>query len=212
MKTKKMVLKDERGYVLVTALMILVILTFLGIASLNTTTFELQISGNDRMAKDAFFRADGGSEAGIELIEQNVSCPAGFSINQIAGVDIIERTFAYNKFPKDVHGVPAGWDDDQALNALPSDTIRSIRIPADPAQRNDTSPHTNLAAWGSTQYQQGSAMQMVAGYEGKGKGAAAGGVAIIYNLHSQYTGMRNSESIVEILWKHVIGQEGVCNY
>ncbi len=58
----------------------------------------------------------------------------------------------------------------------------------------------------------GSALQMVAGYEGKGKGAAGGGAYIEYRLHSQHVGLRNSETKIAILWNHMVGQEGTCNY
>jgi hypothetical protein len=59
-------LESEKGFVLITALVILVLLTFLGIFALNTTTTEIQISGNDRAYKQAFYRADSGISYAVQ--------------------------------------------------------------------------------------------------------------------------------------------------
>lgn len=53
-------LRDEKGSTLIFALMILVILTLIGIAATNISTIEIQISGNERAYKEAFFKADAG--------------------------------------------------------------------------------------------------------------------------------------------------------
>ena len=205
-------MRNEEGFALIISMMIMLVLTMLGIFATNTSVLELNISGNAKIAKEAFFRADGGTQVGSELIEENVSCPNGFTspfaIIRIDGIDVYERDFAQNKQIQDINGASAGT----SLADLPSDTIRSIRIPSDPANRSDTVPHTNLAVWGITKLMTGSALQMVAGYEGKGKGAAAGGAYIEYDLHSQQVGVRNSEAKIASLWRHMVGQEGTCNY
>lgn len=213
MKSMYFLSKNEDGFVLVTAMVMLVILTLLGTFALNTTIFELQISGNDRVAKQTFYKADGGAQAGIELLEQNLSCPDGFSAanTSIGGIDNIDRQLAYHENMSDI----AGYFTGATLADIPSDTIRAIRIPDDltPANRsNDGLPHTNLTAWGQTKYLPGSGMQMVAGYEGKGKGAAGGGAYIEYDLHSQHIGVANSETKIVTQWRHMVGQEGDCNY
>ena len=41
----------EDGYVLVVALLVMAILSLLGIAGMNTSTFEMQVAGNDWNAK-----------------------------------------------------------------------------------------------------------------------------------------------------------------
>lgn len=202
--------KNEEGFILVTALVVLVLLTFLGTFASNTTMFELQISGNDKVARDTFFKADGGVQAGVELIEENVSCPTGFvkTTTAIGGIDIMESAFAYNLLIEDIEGA----DNTSVLDVLPSDTIRSIRIPDDPASRVDTAPHTNIAIWGATDLLDGSDLTMVAAYAGLAKNAPGGGTCIDYNLHSQHVGVANSVAEVAILWRHMIGREGTCNY
>ena len=66
---KNEVIDNERGFVLIIALLMLVILTSLGIyASVNTNT-ELQISGNERVAKDVFYIAESGWMRAFQWIE-----------------------------------------------------------------------------------------------------------------------------------------------
>lgn len=77
-------LSDNRGAVLVIALMLLAVLTILGIAALNTTTTEIRISGNEKVYKEAFYNA----EAGIAYSVQSgvaffPSAPTGV-VNNIA--------------------------------------------------------------------------------------------------------------------------------
>ena len=204
---------NENGFALVIAMMIMIILTMLGIFATNTSIMELQISGNDRLAKEAFYRADGGTEAGIVLTEENMSCPNGFrsqfSPIRIGGVDVFEKDFVSNTKLQDINGAGQGVTPAE----VPSDTVRSIRIPTDPANRSDTPPHTNLAVWSTgSELGTGSAIQMVSGYEGVGKGAASGGGRKLMKIASQHIGTRQTEAKIILEWRHVIGQEGTCNY
>ena len=47
---------------------------------------------------------------------------------------------------------------------------------------------------------------------GKGKGAATGGAHIAYDIVSGHIGALNSQAMVQLQWRHVIGQEGPCLY
>ena len=212
---------NDDGFVLVAALLMLVVLTLIGIAATSTTNIELKIAGNDKTAGESFHKADGGLEASIEVLEQNIRCPTGFSLApasfdnsdattffSISGVNIFDNGFALDESMDDV----AGSISPTTLGDIPSDTVRSLRLPFDPAASNDTATHTNMAVWGVTKYVAGSAIQMAAGYEGKGKGAAGGGGAILYEVHSQHSGKNNSESIVALEWLHIISSLVGCQY
>jgi len=216
-------LKNENGFVLITAMIMLVILTLIGTFALNTTTFELQISGNDRVAKDTFYQADGGTEAAIELVEQNFSCDVGFktlgiskadkdpaTFGSIAGVDVFETRFVMSEQPKDVAGAAAGakiTDPD-----FPSDTIRSIRIPGDPATRDDVAPHTNIAVYSVPKRVAGGPQGMAEGSSGPGFGQAHGGLERLVHIVSAHTGKNNALSKIHLQWHHMIGQRGDCIY
>jgi hypothetical protein len=205
------------GFILIVSLVVLMLLTIIGISATRFTSVELQIAGNDKVHKSTFYQADGGSEVGILMVEENVSCPTGFNAPVLSnndpgtflnlqGVQVADSNFAYDEGFGDIPGSPASIAD------LPSDTARSIRIPFDMASATDASPHTNIAIFGDTQLAAGSAIQMAAGYDGKGKGAGASGAFIAYDIHSQHLGVQSSETVLRVEWKHLIGQEGICNY
>ena len=58
MKTKY--LKEEKGIVLVLAMLMLLVLTLIGISALNTGTHDILISGNERASVQAFYAAEAG--------------------------------------------------------------------------------------------------------------------------------------------------------
>jgi len=193
MKEKQFMNKED-GSITVLALILLVLLTLLGIAATTTSSIEVQIAGNDDRHKKALYEADGGTEVGFEMLEQNIACPNGFNTEPLIIGDVTVST-------KDF------WlTDHEPTGDYPSDAVRDIII------NRTAGAHTNLTIYGSTQLSTGSAIQMVAGYEGKGKGAASGGAHIICNVYSKHMGRDNSQSMVISQWRHMIGQEGACNY
>jgi hypothetical protein len=50
---------------------------------------------------------------------------------------------------------------------------------------------------------EGSAMQIGAGYEGVGKGAAGGGTFTNYLIRAHRVGQRNSIAEVDLGWRHI---------
>lgn len=68
-------LKNERGAALITALIILVLLTLIGIAAINTSTTEIQISSNVRGSKISLSEADSGIGTGMRWLSD--ICNAG---------------------------------------------------------------------------------------------------------------------------------------
>jgi Tfp pilus assembly protein PilX len=57
------ILKNQSGAALVIALIMMIVLTLIGLASTFTSTFEIRLSGNKRGSTDAFYAADGGIQA-----------------------------------------------------------------------------------------------------------------------------------------------------
>ena len=80
-KKSNLVLRNESGAALVVALLMIVILSLIGIASSSNSTFEIRLSGNKRGATDAFYSADAGVKAVMGIIDnfntiQNPTPPA----------------------------------------------------------------------------------------------------------------------------------------
>ncbi|MFV0438910.1 MAG: PilX N-terminal domain-containing pilus assembly protein [Desulfopila sp.] len=193
---------DEHGFVLVTALIIMVVLTIIGIAATRNTSLELQIAGNDKVHNTTFYGAEGGAILGTEILEQNINCSTGFAS------DTIETNFKIpNALDFHLNPVPAASD----LNDLV--LIDSNADIAFPLKYNETAtPDVFIKIGGGSRVQPGGSLQMAAGYEGVGKSAAGGGVARVYDIYSRHQGPRNSQSIIAMSWRHMIGSESTCNY
>ena len=81
----KILLHEEDGFILITSMVVLMILSFIGIAGTRNTTAELQIAGNDKTVKELFYDAESAAmeSAGLmnneddpdELIAKRTSKP-----------------------------------------------------------------------------------------------------------------------------------------
>lgn len=226
MKRLLITVLNERGFILVTAMLTMVVLTIIGVSATNMTEVELQIAGNDRMAKEAFYYADGGTEVGIELVEENVACPDGFktapggfdstdariaSLFRIGGIQVADIKFMYDEevaqIATDPTATPPATTDD-----IPTDTARTIRIPTDLLNPSDDNPHTNLAILNSTGLVPGGSVEMARGYDGVGFNLSGGGASLDVDIYSQRFGMRNTVADLRLGWRHLIRQNYECRY
>ena len=203
MKQLKLSVCNQNGSVLLISVVILMLLTLLGIFATTTSTIEIQIAGNDKWHKMAFYNADGGVEASKELIEQNIE-QRGFT-GDVGNVGIYTSNF-FSK-PDIGNNIPSD-DDDGDDTDDDDDDGRDISIPrtlsfGDPGY-DPNIPHTNILIGGNTSLSTGSALQMIAGYEGKGKGAAGGGGKIVYDIRSRREGINNARTTIMGRWRHLI--------
>jgi hypothetical protein len=183
---------NQRGAAIVLVLIMLAAAIIIGVTSISTSNTELQSATQEVRHKVAFYAADGGTEFGAEVLEQNIACPGGFSISTVGDIDVDNASLWMN-----------------ASATKPSDTSRDFYYPSGYSAGE---PHTNLTVGGVTTLAAGGAIQMAAGYEGKGKGAPSGGAHILYDIYSEHLGRFNSKALVLLQWRHVIGQEGACLY
>ena len=199
------ILNNEGGFVLVGALLILLLLVLIGVSASTSTTLELQIAASDRTRKETFYQADAGTQLAIRLVEESLGTPGGFTAVNADGV-LVDP---FNPPNNTMLIVDPALSENEGVAAQPSDAARDAAyFPEgyDPAAPN-AGPHTNITAAGVTQVTEGAGLQMVAGYEGKGKGTAGGGGNTLYTIFSQHVGRSESESVVRVDWRHVIGLE-----
>ncbi len=69
---KKYLLKDEKGFVLVVALVLLGLLSLLGVAVTNTSTIEVKIAANNLAYTQNFYLADSAAREGIAFLDNHV--------------------------------------------------------------------------------------------------------------------------------------------
>ena len=74
---KKKHRRSEKGTALIVSLLLLLVLTILALSLINTSTFEIGISGNEKTSLEAFYAA----EAGIQM-----------ALSQLPSMEAIPRT------------------------------------------------------------------------------------------------------------------------
>lgn len=84
---EKMILKNEKGVALVIALIMLIVLTFIGISSIRSSVFETKISGNERAGSSAFYAAEGGVYVGISRLPEVTAYPGTIGSDASYGVE-----------------------------------------------------------------------------------------------------------------------------
>jgi len=197
MKKRYYCRENEEGFILVTALLIMLVLTIIGIAANRNTSTELKIAGNDRLYKENFYEADGVTELAVEVLEQNIAC-LDFS-KPLSGYD------ANYNIILDPSPNSKGFWRNLSSGGIPDETNRDFYYPA-------ALPHTNVKVSGNIKLTTGSAIQMAAGYEGLAKGIGTGGATLVYDINVQRIGRKSSETVICTKYAHLLGQEGECKY
>lgn len=178
MKGKNLV-GNEEGTVLIIALLMLVLLTVIGISASTISNIEMQVAGNEKFYKIAFFAADGGTEAGAELLEKNIEV----------------RTFPSEPYTLPSSTVTVADSNFWSQEIQPSTHTATVGLPVG---------QVGLRIWGNSQLSTGGAIQLIAGYEGKGKGAGGSGAYTVHNIRSMSSSVAASGATVEVLWRHLI--------
>ncbi len=168
---------NDNGYVLVTSLLLLLVLTVIGLSAVNTSTVENMLSGNTRLRERNLTKADGGIVSSTRIINQilNESDTKGFAdiISDANLEDELRTTF---------------FDCDDATNPDVSYSVDDNDVQVDIDKMYNK--------WGN------SAIEFAAGYEGLGYGGATG-FKIFYRINSSGTGLAQSEAQVGSIYQFI---------
>jgi Tfp pilus assembly protein PilX len=74
--------RSEKGVALILALIMLLILTFIGISAISTTTFETNISGNERVGTVAFYASEAVFQLGLNQLPDTKPIPSSTKIGE----------------------------------------------------------------------------------------------------------------------------------
>jgi Tfp pilus assembly protein PilX len=154
---------------LVTALILLLLVTLAGIIAVSSSTVDTQIAGNTRRATMAFQGAEAGINLAIPIIEdtiQNATLTPSGPTGPITGLDTTD-------LEREILGDDTAPAD--TVTASPDITLASL---------NGVSVNTDID-WLYTNLVEGGAAQFAMGYEGIGAGASAAGSASLYRLNSE---------------------------
>ena len=94
------ILNNEKGSVIIAALMVLVLLTIIGISSTNVSNTEIKISTHELIYQQHFYRAEGATlEAFLDMegIEDPEANPPSYLWSHLAPNTFVEETTPYDK-------------------------------------------------------------------------------------------------------------------
>ncbi|PKN29624.1 MAG: hypothetical protein CVU64_07260 [Deltaproteobacteria bacterium HGW-Deltaproteobacteria-21] len=175
---------DQNGSVLVIALLILVFLTLIGIASSSITQIEIQIAGNERAYNIAFNTADSGVYMSPKIIRRCFEDGAQPTLTNInctpASPGFFRRVMGYDPPPNNTGNVQFTLDNQPVSVAVKRDRQISLG---------------------------GGGIEFGSGTEGVGVGSASG-VAVIYKMDSDGTGPNSAKSVIAAEYRLVPGVAG----
>lgn len=218
---------NQGGFVLVFALLILVTLTFLGFMAVRTAVTENTLSGNERVQRETFSLADGGTEVATSMLQENIDCPGGFPAY------LLDKGAEAIRFP--VSAAFAGADAERDYMSEPPPEVRGNLPPAHDANANPEilrhfciggegiggsgcnsagpgagAPHTNILYNPDpdnegSQHMPGESTNASGGGSGSGYSHSAGGTMTDVEIFSQHVayhgnGITNREAIIQIRW------------
>lgn len=176
--------RNEDGSTLIIVVLILLLGTLIGIFATNTSTIEIQISGNDKFHKIAFYGADSGVYTVPKLISPIIDVKgdpyplsSAFTLSDTSATDAFYKKLAFGKTPYPHIEFDVGNSNhvDVVVEKLGS---------------------TNLVGGG---------VEFAAASEGGGVGGLKG---IFYGLDSVCTGLQNTRSNVGAQYLKVTSAAG----
>lgn len=167
---------NQRGMALVSALLMLVVLSLMAIGLSMDSSMNVRIAGYQRLKARSFGFADSGLMASTDLLEDNIY-EAGWDASAVGGITYPNLSADYG---------PSGT----IMIMQDQGTFYMSENPGTCGEGNTTMTMTGdiqanvavqkVVAKAAT----GGALQVAAGYAGIGKSQAGGGTHILYNIRS----------------------------
>jgi hypothetical protein len=188
---------DERGSVLIVALLILVLLTIIGISATTTTNIETQIAGNDKFHKIAFNNADSGIFPTAKVISDIMDHQIEPDEDELSPIVYLQNNGDEGPPDGTLFRELMGYDEDPGN---PDNGADDIRFDLDGYEVNVNINRTGVMniAGGATEFASGA----------EGIGVGAGGVAVMYNLDSVGEGPVNSQANIAADYRKVVNVFG----
>lgn len=177
---------DERGMALISALLLIMIVSLMAVGISSDTSMDVRIAGYQKFKAISFGYAESASNTSTEILEENI-----FDTGWAGGTP-----FSYPYLSDSYNGTVTIYDSDFYLSAnAANDTV--IKMTGD-IEANSIAIQRLLSMLAT-----GGAIQQAAGYEGAGKGAGAGGVHVIYNIETRGQGSESAETLIGQHYRYV---------
>jgi hypothetical protein len=170
-------INNEKGTVLVVALIIMGLLAIIGTAVMMTTSIELKIARNERVSKTAFYRAENGRVIGAmasEAAAWGIDYADGANFEDNEDIKIMDGDFIMEAFDLD-----------------PNDPIDEVAVAPDVRVEEDGHLSAELDIDKlSTGLLPGSSAEFAAGYEGAGASSGVMTIISVDSIGEEPTGAR----------------------
>ena len=184
----------QRGYVLITSLIFLTILTLVGVSSMQSSTLEYQVSTNQAFTERAFQSSDTGRKALADIVHAHVY-ERGWDNVSIGSLEILDKDSSgsgdsfWNGNSESANTLSSG-------GTLTTDARFIIDLNGDGDGIDSNEIESDIAVYRSKEVQPpGAGLAMVAGYRGLGKSSASGGGHIYYEIRSTGRSASNAQSV-----------------
>ena len=183
---------NEKGFILVTAMVVLLLLVLIGIGSMRTSSIEMLISGNDKFHKEAFYAAD----SGVNMSPRLISMARDAGTDPVAGAQI-------TLFGVDGATASDGTRFYQEAMGFIED---AVALTGDFQLQVGTSPVTVDIDHTGASHGPGESTEFGMGAAGIGGGG--GGARIGYTLTATGTAPKETVSVVSARYRYVPGTAG----
>lgn len=187
------------GMVLISTLLILASVSMIALGMSSDTSSDVRIAGNRKQFEQTFHLADGAADLGVQVlldhlddtVEPEDDYPGTESISLVDGQLYMSGFHRDANLLEDIQGYPGNDNDVDPGNGNP-DLSFDLTAPSGSTFTNSsiTVDIDRLSA----NLLVGSSIEFAAGYEGVGKGASAGSVAVYYAVHTR-SGAQSASSI-----------------
>ena len=192
-------IKNEKGAILITMLLLMVIVTLLGVIAINTSTIDIQITGHSKREALALQGAEAGIDLSIPIIESTLAMGQLSTSSTTASTAItFPASSGTSASPDTVAlgneiGGGSSYNTDTPTGSNATTTCGAGVAGPDPCgpdisiiNLNGVAVNVDIDRLYSYALPGGS-LEFAAGYEGVGAGAAGGGIGILYGIDSQGT-------------------------
>ncbi len=182
-----MLKRQENGYILVTVLLLLLVLTIVGMSAIGTSSLENMLSGNIRIKERNIAKAEGGADISTAVIERTVRTQDTKNFATIIKDPNLPTELRSSPFDPDDTDDTNIPDTDLAIDIHPGNAGDDVLVDIDKMY---------------TKWIGGTAIEFASGYEGVGKSGGRG-FYTFYRINSTGNDLASSSSCVGCIYRYV---------
>ncbi len=182
----------QDGMVLLSTLLILASVSLMAIGMSSDTASDVKIAGNRKLIEQTFHLADGAADVGVQIlldyfndaVDPESDYPGPGAVFPLAGgAFYLKDLRLHETLHADIKGYPENDNEEDSVNHNP-DIAFTLEGPSGSSLFTTLDVAIDIDRLGAS-YLPGSSIEFAGGYEGVGKGASAGSVAVYYAVHTQ---------------------------